>query len=64
MVCKAGGVVVHFILCIYAMLMIGNVVDEYFVPSLEIIAEGRRSLLPIIAFYGTSVTIFFFIYFQ
>lgn len=35
-----GGVVVHFIICIYAMMMIGIVVDEYFVPSLEIIAEG------------------------
>lgn len=31
---------VHFIICIYAMMMIGIVVDEYFVPSLEIIAEG------------------------
>lgn len=37
-----GGVVVHFILCIYTMLMIGVVIDEYFVPSLEIIAEGNR----------------------
>ena len=36
-----GGVVVHFILCIYTMLMIGVVIDEYFVPSLEIIAEGK-----------------------
>lgn len=36
----SGGVVVHFILCIYTMLMIGVVIDEYFVPSLEIIAEG------------------------
>lgn len=41
---ESGGVVVHFILCIYAMLMIGNVVDEYFVPSLEIIAEGKQHL--------------------
>lgn len=36
-----GGVVIHFILCIYTMLMIGVVIDEYFVPSLEIIAEGN-----------------------
>ncbi|EFX87145.1 hypothetical protein DAPPUDRAFT_207878 [Daphnia pulex] len=36
---QKGGVVVHFILCIYTMLMIGVVIDEYFVPSLEIIAE-------------------------
>lgn len=33
-----GGLTVHFILCIYVMLMIGIVVDEYFVPSLEVIA--------------------------
>lgn len=38
----SGGVVVHFILCIYTMLMIGVVIDEYFVPSLEIIAEGIK----------------------
>lgn len=31
---------IHFMLCIYTMLMIGVVIDEYFVPSLEIIAEG------------------------
>ncbi|XP_032782284.2 sodium/potassium/calcium exchanger 3 [Daphnia magna] len=36
---QKGGVVIHFILCIYTMLMIGVVIDEYFVPSLEIIAE-------------------------
>ena len=35
----SGGVTVHFILCIYVMLMIGIVVDEYFVPSLEVIAQ-------------------------
>lgn len=36
---QKGGVVIHFMLCIYTMLMIGVVIDEYFVPSLEIIAE-------------------------
>ena len=37
---QQGGVVVHFILSIYTMLMIGIVVDVYFVPSLEIIGKG------------------------
>jgi len=35
---RDGWVTVHFVLAIYVMLMIGIVIDEYFVPSLEIIA--------------------------
>ena len=35
---RQGAVVVHFVLTVYAMLMIGVVIDEYFVPCLEILA--------------------------
>lgn len=38
-----GWVVVHLLLTIYTMVMICIVVDEYFVPSLEIIADSKQN---------------------
>ena len=38
-----GWVVVHLLLTIYTMVMICIVVDEYFVPSLEIIANSEEN---------------------
>ncbi|KAL3199137.1 hypothetical protein MRX96_014102 [Rhipicephalus microplus] len=35
-----GGVVIHFIIVIYLCGVLGYICDDYFVPSLEIIAES------------------------
>lgn len=39
---KHGAIVVHFLFIIYSMAMICNVVDDFFVPSLDIISDGNQ----------------------
>jgi len=45
---QEGWVIIHLLLTLYTMMMICIVVDEYFVPSLEIIAD-RLNLSPDVA---------------
>jgi len=59
-----GAIVVHFMFIIYSMVMICNAVDDYFVPSLEILANELH-LSPDVAgatimAMGTSIPELFF----
>lgn len=38
---QQGGVVLHFIIVIYLCGILGYICDDYFVPSLEIIADSE-----------------------
>ena len=56
-----GWVIIHLLLTLYTMMMICIVVDEYFVPSLEIIADSKQSPSQLITFHFSYRNFFEFV---